>query len=140
MSPSVFRRQPETARQRLGRRAERLALELLRSSGYFVERTNVRFPVGEIDVVAREGNTVCFIEVRSASSEAWGGAAASITTPKQRRIVRAAQWYLKRHSASALPYAVRFDVVAVQWHGAAAPQVQLLRGAFTADGLTGHAF
>jgi putative endonuclease len=114
-----------------GDRAERIACAYLAAHGYELIERNVRFPVGEIDLVAKDGHALCFVEVRSASSTAWGGAAASVTRQKQRRIIRAAQWYLQ---SCRLPYPdVRFDVVAIDWRDEAAPEVELIRGAFTAD-------
>lgn len=90
----------------------------------------MRFPVGELDLVALEGETLCFIEVRSTSSDRWGGALASVTHRKQRRIIRAAQWYANR--LGELPEQMRFDVVAVEWPSDGGPSVQLIRGAFDA--------
>ena len=121
-----------TVRQQLGERSERLAVELLTAEGYRVERANVRFPIGEIDLIAWDGQTLCFVEVRSASSEAWGGAAASITEPKRRRLIQAAQWYLQR--LRQVPAEIRFDVVAVSWARAERPKAELIRGAFEAQG------
>jgi len=112
--------------------SEQLALRLLRSKGYEIEATNARYPVGEIDIVARDGRTLCFVEVRSASSFEWGGAAASVTTRKQRRLIRAAAWYLARQRA--VPAETRFDVVTVQWRASAPPLVELIPNAFYADG------
>lgn len=127
-------RPPKTAlspRGARGERAERIACAYLSSQGYELIERNARFPVGEIDIVAKDGSALCFVEVRSASSTAWGGAAASITRPKQRRIIRAARWYL---ASCRLPHLdVRFDVVAIDWRDEAAPAVELIRGAFTAD-------
>jgi putative endonuclease len=119
----------EPARARLGRRGETLARRLLTENGYLIEAANVRFPVGELDLVARQGGTLCFIEVRSVSSDEWGGPLASIDGRKRRRILRAAQWYLKRYAA--LPEGIRFDVVAIQW-GPGPPRLELIRGAFEA--------
>ena len=123
---------PPTIRQELGQRGEQLALRLLASRGYIVEQRNVRFPVGEIDLIARDGHTLCFIEVRSVSSSSWGGALASITDRKRRHLIRAAQWYLSRFRE--LPPEIRFDVVAIEWgNGLAPPTVELVRGAFDAS-------
>ena len=132
-APTAFKpRQIEIAerRRRLGRRGERLALQLLQSSGYVIERTNLRFPVGEIDILARERQTLCFVEVRSTSSSHWGGSLASITDRKRRHLIRAAQWYLSR--LRAMPAEIRFDVVAIEWGNKATPSAELIRGAFTA--------
>ena len=114
-------------RLRLGQRGERLAARLLKSKGYRIAATNVRFPVGEIDVIAWEGEMLCFIEVRVASSDRWGGAAASIGVRKQQRMIRAAHWYLTRFGAT--PPRTRFDVVAIDWQPRTLPVVQLIPGA-----------
>jgi len=114
-----------------GRHAEQIAERFLRAQGFEILERNVRFPVGEIDLVARERDALCFVEVRSTASQAWGGAAASITRPKQRRLIRAAQWYLQSRRVACTD--VRFDVVAMEWSHETAPAVELIRGAFTAD-------
>ena len=136
MSPLTNRwpwssRETQAARQQLGARSEALARRFLTLHGYTIEATNVRFPVGELDVVAWDGPALCFVEVRSASSEAWGGPLESITDRKRQRVIRAARWYLKR--LRTLPEEIRFDVVAVDWSGPDAPRLELLRAAFEAD-------
>ena len=130
---SPFHRKDAAHRQALGRRAEALACEFLRQRGFFVEALNVRYRVGEIDIVAREGSTLCFVEVRSTGSVAWGGPLATVTSPKQRRIVRAAQIYLQREPV--VPEEIRFDVVAVDWSEGRKAKIELVRCAFTTDGL-----
>ena len=131
-----------TPRAARGDRAERLACGYLSAHGFEIIERNVRFPVGEIDIVAREGDALCFVEVRSTTSQAWGGALASITSPKQRRLIRAAQWYLQSCRVQYTPTPkdlvwgyidIRFDVVAIAWLDGSAPTVELIRGAFTAD-------
>lgn len=118
-----------TVRQQRGSAGEQLACAYLRSNGYAIVATNVRFPVGELDVVAWEGRALCFIEVRSVRSPRFGPAAASVTPLKQRHIIRAAQWYLQRLRRK--PEVVRFDVVAIDGDPAIAPpSLRLLRGAF----------
>ena len=118
-------------RQELGQRGERFAVHVLQSHGYCIEKTNVRFPVGEIDIIAWDGQTLCFVEVRSASSMQWGGPFASVTDRKRRRLIRAAQWYLQR--LRVLPMETRFDVVGIQWDGQSRPSAELLKGAFFAE-------
>mgnify|MGYP001259586285 CR=1 FL=1 len=99
----------------LGDRAEQLALEHLRRHGLTLVRRNFRTPGrggGEIDLIMREPDgTLVFVEVRQRASLTRGGAAASITTHKQRRIVFAARHFL--HAIRSEP-PCRFDVVLVQ--------------------------
>ncbi len=113
-----------------GRRAEALACRYLQAQRYEILERNVRYPVGEIDIVAHEGSTLCFVEVRSTASQQWGGPLASITDRKRRHLINAARWYL--HASPAQATELRFDVVAVDWR-AQGPSVELIRGAFTAD-------
>ncbi|MBI3319840.1 MAG: YraN family protein [Candidatus Omnitrophica bacterium] len=119
-------------RQRRGQVSERLARAYLRRQGYQIEATNVRFPIGELDLIALEGDTLCVIEVRSKASEAYGSALESITDRKRQHLIRAAQWYLQRRRPS-WTGAVRFDVLAIHHESRRQPTMQLIRGAFTSD-------
>ena len=119
-----------TDRQRLGQRGERLAKQFLASHGYVIEEANARFPVGEIDLIAREGETLCFVEVRSTASVDWGGSLGSIGERKRRRLIRAARWYVQR--LRRLPPEMRFDVVAIDWLPDGTSSIELVRGAFEA--------
>ena len=127
----LFRRRSGEAlrRSRLGRRGERLAAGFLRARGYAIESVNVRYPVGELDLVARDGSTLCFVEVRSTSGDRWGGPLASVDPGKQRRLLRAAQWYLHHRLE---PAGTVFDVVGIDWAASGAPSIQLIQGAFEA--------
>ncbi len=124
---------PRRADDRLarGQRAEQLARQFLSAQGFVIEQANVRYPVGEIDLVAWDGQTLCFVEVRSTSSQRWGGPLASITDRKRRHLIQAARWHLQR--LRQIPRDIRFDVVAVEWKAGDSPRVELVRGAFTAD-------
>jgi putative endonuclease len=98
-----------TGRQRAGDAAEDAALaHLLRHGLELVER-NFRCKGGEIDLIMRDGATLVFVEVRARASRSHGGAAASVTPAKQRRLIAAAQHFLQRHSP--MPPPCRFDVV-----------------------------
>ena len=121
-----------TFRQQRGRASERLAVAYLRRQHYEIEATNVRFPVGELDIVAREGSVLCFIEVRSRASEQFGSAQASITHDKRRHFVRAVRWYLQRRRVR-WESDVRFDVIAIQHPPDGEPAIELIRAAFRAD-------
>jgi len=88
-------RDPEDRRlaQRAGRRSELIAAWWLRLKGYRILARGFRSPLGEIDIVARRGGVLAFVEVKRRSSD---GAALEAIQPRQRaRIARAAQAYLK---------------------------------------------
>ena len=116
-----------TTRQR-GAAAEDRALAHLQAAGLRLLERNYRTPGrggGEIDLIVRERDgTLVFVEVRSRASSAFGGAGASITSAKQRRIIFAARHYLMRLGA---PPPCRFDAVLVE-----GDSVQWLRAAFDA--------
>jgi len=99
-------------RQLRGSAAEDRAQALIEAQGLRVETRNFRCRGGEIDIVARDGETLVFLEVRSRSHDRRGGAAASVTLRKQKRLIRAAEYYLLRHPDHRLR-PCRFDVVAL---------------------------
>ena len=109
--------------------AEGLALAHLQRAGLRVVERNYRTPGrggGEIDLILRERDgTLVFVEVRTRSDGGHGGAAASVGSVKQRRIVLAARHYLMRLAA---PPPCRFDVVAIDGE-----RIDWLRGAFDAS-------
>jgi putative endonuclease len=96
-------------KQDQGRRWEQAALAHLKRHGLALLEANFRCKGGEIDLVMRERDTLVFVEVRQRASRVHGGAAASITPAKVRRLVRAAQYYLLRFPSTP---PCRFDVVA----------------------------
>ncbi|MBI3767891.1 MAG: YraN family protein [Deltaproteobacteria bacterium] len=102
-------------RLRCGAEGEALAAAFLRSRGYTILARNFRCAAGEIDVVALDARTIVFGEVRTRRGHAHGSALESVTTAKQRQVVRVAGIYLARHRLHAHP--VRFDVVAVEVRG-----------------------
>lgn len=77
-----------------GREAERIAARHLENAGLCILECNYRCRFGEIDLIARDGDTLVFVEVRQRSHAGFGGAAASITVAKQRRLMAAARHYL----------------------------------------------
>lgn len=109
---------------RRGEAAEALAADFLQRRGLVILARNYRCRFGEIDLVARNGEMLVFVEVRARRSEAFGGAAGSITAAKRRRLVAAARHYLATHRVDR---ACRFDVVLVR---GAEQQVEWLPDAF----------
>jgi putative endonuclease len=98
-------------RRALGRAGESDAVSYLEARGYRVVDTNVTFRGGELDIVAYHDDTLCFIEVRSTASERYGSPLATISSTKQRRLVRAARLYLAKHAIRDVP--MRFDVLGI---------------------------
>ncbi len=106
-----------------GEQAETRAADFLRSRGLIVVQKNYRCRFGEIDLIAREGNTVVFVEVRHRADSSYGGAAASITPAKRGRLLKTARHYL----ATVHPVPpCRFDAVLLTGEPA---QVEWIRNA-----------
>jgi len=99
-----------SGKQRQGQLYEQQALAYLREQGLRLVEANFRCDCGEIDLIMRDGEALVFVEVRQRASPTHGGAAASITPAKVRRVVRAAQTYLQ--SFAQVP-PCRIDVVAI---------------------------
>jgi putative endonuclease len=101
---------PRTDKQIKGQAGEDAALNYLEREGLALVTRNFRCKGGEIDLVMQENGTLVFIEVRKRADARHGGAAASVTAAKQRRLITAAHIYLQRYK---MPPACRFDVVAI---------------------------
>jgi putative endonuclease len=120
------------ARQDLGKSGENLAACELESRGYAIVARRYRTGHGEIDIIARDGETLVFVEVRRKSSDECGTAAESVTPAKQRRVIRMAGEYLWLHGLyDRCP--VRFDVVAIDDLPDGTPQMTVHVGAFDAS-------
>jgi len=99
-------------RRRLGACGERLAAAHLEAKGYRIRDRNYRCREGEIDIVAQDGETLVFVEVRTRRGDALGGPAESVTARKEARLVAAAMAYVQ--ALPEPPADQRIDVVAVQ--------------------------
>ncbi len=93
-----------------GRRAEDAAAIFLQQHGLTLVERNYHCRFGEIDLIARDGGTLVFVEVRMRASDAFGGAAASITAAKREKLLRTARHYL---SGLARTPACRFDALLI---------------------------
>jgi putative endonuclease len=113
-------------RRSAGRAAERLAAQFLEARGLEILERNFRCRAGEVDLIARDGRTIVFIEVRLRTGNAFGGAAASVDARKQAKVLRAAQYYL----AGKPEQPCRCDVVALD--RLAADHIKWIRDAFSA--------
>ncbi|MBI3947971.1 MAG: YraN family protein [Armatimonadetes bacterium] len=115
-------------RRDIGARGEDRALALLQKEGYRLRERNYRTRLGEIDLVAEEGEYLVFVEVKTRTGLDRGLPREAVDTRKQRRLVRAAYHYLNAHPEEARP--CRFDVVEVTFIGSGAPEVHVIRDAF----------
>ncbi len=108
MNPFKKTKDPRT---QVGRTGEDLAFKLLKKKGYRILERNYKSPLGEIDIIAREGKTLVFVEVKTRSTADFGTAKWAVDPRKQRKVSMVALDYLKRNSLLEQP--ARFDVVAI---------------------------
>ncbi|ACQ80779.1 protein of unknown function UPF0102 [Beutenbergia cavernae DSM 12333] len=114
------------AKDAIGAYGERVAGRWLEAEGLEVVERNWRCPDGELDLVARDGETLVFVEVKTRSSLAFGHPGEAVTRLKLARLRRLAARWLAEHDAHARE--VRIDVVAVLRTRAGAARVEHLRG------------
>lgn len=112
----------KTTGQILGASSEDVAAAHLRSLGYVILRRNLRGPGGEIDIVARDGDTIAFVEVKARRNRSFGTALAAVDARKRARIRAVAADYLQFFAPRAR---ARFDVLAID-----GGEIRLYRGAF----------
>jgi putative endonuclease len=111
----------------LGKRGEDLACRELERRGYAIIARRYRVRGGELDVIARDGPTLVFVEVKTRAGVMFGEAVEAVTPLKQLRMRRLAEEYLMRHHLSECP--CRFDVVSVAV-GAGMPAIEVFQNAF----------
>jgi len=119
--------QREDDRGRVGTFGEWVAVRALKNAGYKILDINYRCKLGEIDVIAREGGTLVFVEVKARRSNRFGNPKMAVTQKKQRKVSMVALEYLKRNGIS--DEKARFDVVAVSLRSSQ-PDVEIIRNAF----------
>jgi len=113
-------------RKRTGRRGEELAAVYLAGQGYTIIARNWRCAIGELDLIATDGQTLVFVEVRTRRGGHLGAAEESITPAKQARLIELAQTYLQGIDLTYPSW--RIDVVAVQL-GRGEPQINHIENA-----------
>ena len=112
-----------TPKQQRGMEQEQRACEHLQLQGMSLITQNFSCKMGEIDLIMRDKNSLVFVEVRYRADNSFGGAAASVTKNKQRKIIKTALFYCQRY---ALKADMRFDVVAIESDN----QIQWIPSAF----------
>lgn len=116
-------------KRNIGDEYEQLAAEHLMQMGYRILERNFRNRYGEIDIIAKDGECICFCEVKYRKNDGCGGALEAVDYRKQRKITGVAQYYLMTHGMNEWT-PCRFDVVAVDGE-----QVTVLQNAFESAGL-----
>jgi putative endonuclease len=114
-------------RCRTGESGEALAMKFLKKNGYKIIERNYRCKLGEIDIIAQDGNVLAFIEVKARRTGEFGGPKWAVTPKKQRKISMVALQYLKK--TKQMEERARFDVVAIRLlpdH----PDVEIIKNAF----------
>lgn len=119
------------AKATLGQFGEDLAADYLRQQGYRILERNFRNKLGEIDIIAKEGDTICFVEVRTKTSLEQGHPLESISERKKKQMIRMASSYLK--DKKLFDSEVRFDVVAVLPENKGEDRIELIKNAFEVE-------
>lgn len=117
-----------TDRQRLGKAGEDAVCRHILQNGMRVRARNYRAGKGEIDLVAQDGDTLVFIEVKTRTSTVYGTAAEAVGYKKQQMLLRTAQYFIAQQNAHNI--AVRFDVAEVYAQGSSL-RIEYIKDAFT---------
>jgi putative endonuclease len=114
----------------LGKAGEAQAVDFLKNTGYLIASRNYKTKLGEIDIIAWEKDTVCFIEVKTRTTDKFGYPEDALTLHKQKQISQAALVFLKEKKL--FDKKARFDVVSITGSGNL-PEIKLTRNAFELD-------
>jgi putative endonuclease len=113
--------------QEFGKESESAAVKHLKKNGYRIIEQNYRTKLGEIDIIAKEKNTIVFVEVKSRKTLSYGNPKYALTPKKKRKISMAALYFLKVTKQSGSK--ARFDVVSIS-PGKNAPEIEIIKNAF----------
>ena len=116
--------------QSLGSAGEKAAVAFLKEKGYRILERNFKCRLGEVDIIARDNETYCFVEVKTRSSEDFGLPQEAVSRKKQAQISKAALHYLK--TKKLFEKSARFDVVSVLYKDNV-PKIDLIENAFELD-------
>lgn len=113
----------------IGNLGEDLAVKYLKKQGYkILERNFSVHSIGEIDIIAKDKEYLCFVEVRLRKDEEHGSGKETVDIFKQRKLIKAALMYLKMNNINDHP--ARFDVVSITGDGSKKSKVELIKNAF----------
>lgn len=114
----------------LGQRGEQVAVDFLKNHGYNIISINYHTPLGEIDIIAKDKKTICFIEVKTRRTQRFGQPAEAVGVAKQRKISQAALMFLKQNRLLNSPS--RFDLILISYLNMQR-KIKLIRNAFNLD-------
>ncbi|MFH1201542.1 MAG: YraN family protein [Candidatus Omnitrophota bacterium] len=114
----------------IGKTGEDIAVEFLKKQGYKIIQRNFKSKLGELDIIASDKDTICFIEVKTRTSLEKGSGFESITRTKQHKLSKSALSYLKTHNLLNKP--ARFDVASILLEGSF-NKIELIKNAFSLD-------
>jgi len=118
-------------KDQLSRAGEEAAKQYLLSKGYSVLHRNIRFPEGELDVVAAHNNVLIFIEIKTRTTEKFGKPYEFVSSKKQYRQIKLAKRFLSYCRLGSVP--VRFDIISIVWPQGKPPDIEHIKNAFTAN-------
>ena len=121
----------------LGRKGEDLAAGFLKKRGYRILATNFRSRAGEIDIIARDGAVICFVEVKTRTSDDYGEALEAVPKTKRRKIARVALSYLNKRKLTDVE--TRFDIVAIH-REQSRDNIELVQNAFGLDQIAPYSY
>lgn len=119
---------PANPRKELGRAGEEAAAARLKRSGLSILKRNYTCTRGEIDIVALDGQVICFVEVKTRRPDAMLPPERSVTSAKRRQVRRVAKHYLRAHNLQ--NRTCRFDIASVIYPVSGEPSVEFIRNAF----------
>lgn len=115
----------------LGDQGEMLAAAYLEKQGYAIVEKNFKCLLGEIDLIAKKGKRIFFVEVKTRRSDAFGLPAEAVNLMKQKKLFKIAAWYQKERNNQQEP--ISFAVIAILWPEGKKPEVTFIPDAFMAD-------
>jgi putative endonuclease len=118
------------SRIELGRRGEQAGVNFLKNNGYNIVSTNYRTRLGQIDIIAKDKKTICFVEVKTRQTARFGRPDEAIEVSKQRKISQVALMFLKQNGLLDSP--ARFDVISISYPNMQ-PKIELIKNAFDLD-------
>jgi putative endonuclease len=128
---SALKNVSNNPKDQLARAGEEEAVLLLQEKGYVILQQNIRMPEGELDIVARNGSTLVFLEVKTRRKKEFSEPSETVKAVKRQRQIVIAQQFLSICHITDIP--IRFDIISVIWPVDAPPKIQHIENAFSVD-------